>query len=79
MKILVTGCNGQVGRNLVEQGTEYGWSIIGMSKAELDVGNGQSVLEKIELLKPDLIVNAAAFTGVDAAETSVEAESPRIS
>ena len=44
-----------------------------MSKAELDVGNGQSVLEKIELLKPDLIVNAAAFTGVDAAETSVEA------
>ncbi|EPF1450374.1 MULTISPECIES: dTDP-4-dehydrorhamnose reductase [Pseudomonadales] len=73
MKILVTGCNGQVGRNLVEQGTEYGWSIIGMSKAELDVGNGQSVLEKIELLKPDLIVNAAAFTCVDAAETSVEA------
>ncbi|RCL60601.1 MAG: NAD-dependent epimerase/dehydratase family protein [Pseudomonas sp.] len=35
MKILVTGCNGQVGRNLVEQGTEYGWSIIGMSKETL--------------------------------------------
>ncbi|RRW31195.1 dTDP-4-dehydrorhamnose reductase [Stutzerimonas stutzeri] len=73
MKMLITGSNGQVGRSLVEEGAKRGLDLIGLGKAELDVSCPRSVANAVKLANPDLIINAAAYTAVDAAEEQVEA------
>ena len=72
MKILVTGKNGQVGRSLMDQGESYGFTMFGMSSAELDITNIRNVDSVISQIKPDLVINAAAYTAVDKAETDMK-------
>ncbi|QGG80637.1 dTDP-4-dehydrorhamnose reductase [Litorivicinus lipolyticus] len=69
MRVLVTGKNGQVGRCLMDQGESYGFAMFGMSSAELDITNIRNVDSVISQIKPDLVINAAAYTAVDKAET----------
>lgn len=68
MKTLVLGCNGQLGRaletNLPDE-TEY----LGYDLPELDITNSDAVGEICHALQPDLVVNAAAYTAVDQAES----------
>ena len=69
MRILVTGKNGQVGSSLMLLGDSFGFSMIGMSSTELDVTNIKNVDAVVAQVKPDLIINAAAYTAVDNAES----------
>ncbi len=71
-RIVVTGAAGQLGRDLLATTWPTGWSIHGLTRADLDVTDREGVLETLDRLRPDLIVNAAAYTGVDAAEDEPE-------
>ena len=65
--VLVTGANGQVGRNICRV-FDGSFDVIGLSRRELDVGE-ESVVHKIfDLVRPDIVINAAAYTKVDDAE-----------
>jgi dTDP-4-dehydrorhamnose reductase len=72
--ILVTGGNGQLGKSIqfVEQQFGKGDTYIYLSSAELDVTNENQVKAAIEKYKPAYIVNCAAYTGVDKAESEKE-------
>lgn len=71
MKILVTGANGQVGSELVQQGTLQGVQIIATGKAELDITQSEAVKNKIFAEQPNMVINASAYTAVDRAEEEV--------
>jgi dTDP-4-dehydrorhamnose reductase len=68
MKILVLGSNGQLGLCLKDQFIETNHSVIYSSRAEIDLRDIKALKNKILLIKPDLVINAAAFTAVDNAE-----------
>lgn len=73
MKLLITGSRGQVGCNLVEQATCRGWTLLACDYDELDITDRDAVLRQVTQFAPDLIINAAAHTAVDKAETEVSA------
>jgi dTDP-4-dehydrorhamnose reductase len=69
MRIIITGKNGQVARALVERvGRFPKISIAAVGRPQLDLENAATVLPTIADARPDLIVNAAAYTAVDRAE-----------
>lgn len=72
LKIFVTGSTGQVGFELLRSLSPLG-KIIAPTRAELDLMDLDAVSRFLEQHKPDLIVNAAAWTAVDAAEEQKEA------
>lgn len=71
MKVLVTGSNGQVGNCLVHQLEKTNWQVRTFDKADLDITDYEKVLKAVNDFKPDIIINAAAYTQVDKAETEV--------
>ncbi len=72
MKILVTGANGQVGFCLVNQLKNTDWDFLALTRQELDISDLKQVEKIIGDYQPDLIINAAAFTAVDKAESEIE-------
>lgn len=68
MRILVTGAGGQLGQDLVAHCAAMGDDVIGARRAELDVGDRDAVLGTVTTLRPDVVVNTAAWTAVDACE-----------
>lgn len=68
MKILLVGKNGQVGSELQTSLASLG-NLTAWDRQDLDLSNADSIREKIRKLQPDVIVNAAAYTAVDKAET----------
>lgn len=72
MRILVCGASGQVGHELVDRAPSHGLDVLGLSRTKLDITDGDHVCEVVEHFKPALIINAAAYTHVDNAETNVE-------
>ena len=71
-KIMITGCNGQLGRAMNEALKGYDVEITNTDVAELDITNIEKVTEFVRGLKPDVIVNCAAYTAVDKAETDYD-------
>ncbi len=69
MQILVTGANGQLGRELqhLAPNTEHEWCFTDIKT--LDLCNRPSIQAAFEDFQPDLCINAAAYTNVDAAES----------
>jgi len=66
LRALVTGADGQLGRELVARlGADLAWS---GGRAELDVTNGNAVVTVLERVRPDVVFNAAAYNRVDKAE-----------
>ena len=69
-KILVIGSQGQVGSELQELAKEYpSFQFVFYDVTEMDIVNKELVNEEIEALKPDYLINCAAYTAVDKAET----------
>ena len=70
-RILLTGKNGQVGfelqRNLARLGR-----VFALGRDQLDLTDPDSIRRAVRDAKPDLIVNAAAYTAVDRAESEPE-------
>ena len=73
MKLLVTGTKGQVASSLAALSGHDALEIVCVGRPELDLADAGNIAEIIERTKPDVVVNAAAWTAVDAAETSKEA------
>lgn len=73
MKLLITGKNGQVGNSLVEQLNDLPEIVsLSLGKEELDITNETQVNQVISNFNPDIIINAAAYTAVDKAESEIE-------
>ncbi|GDY24136.1 NAD(P)-dependent oxidoreductase [Agarivorans sp. Toyoura001] len=73
MKILLTGANGQLGsclQDLAETNPQF--TVIATDFQDLDITNEQAVIDFVASTQPDVIVNAAAHTAVDKAQTEVE-------
>jgi dTDP-4-dehydrorhamnose reductase len=68
MKILVTGANGQVGHCLQQHLRNNNWDFVALTRAELDISDAQAVDTAVAQIRPDVIINAAAYTAVDKAE-----------
>jgi dTDP-4-dehydrorhamnose reductase len=66
-RILLTGINGQVGHALLSQLS--GYDVIGLSRHDLDLTNVDAIRSVIREIKPDLMINPAAYTAVDKAES----------
>lgn len=73
MKVLITGKNGQVGSCLVSQLTDIpSIDFLALGREELDITNADQVNEVVNKYQPTVIINAAAYTAVDKAESEVE-------
>ena len=72
MRILVTGAEGQLGRELAETLPERGHEAVMLSRGDLDILDAGAVEGAIEAHSPGLVVNAAAYTDVDGCETETE-------
>jgi dTDP-4-dehydrorhamnose reductase len=72
VKLLVTGAAGMLGRDVLLAAGNAGHDVIGYGRAELDVSDPASVGRKLDLERPDVVVNCAAWTDVDGAEESEE-------
>ena len=70
-KFLITGAKGQVGHCLTQQ-LQGKHEILAVDRDELDITDQSAVQEAVENFRPDVIINAAAHTAVDRAETEVE-------
>ncbi|WP_088188396.1 dTDP-4-dehydrorhamnose reductase [Desulfosporosinus sp. FKA] len=72
MKVLVTGSNGQLGYDVVNELEKRGHTAIGVGIQEMDITENKSVSEVITKANPDAVIHCAAWTAVDAAEDNVE-------
>lgn len=73
MRILVTGANGQLGTELTRKGKAFHVDISPFDLPELDISDQSRVEKIVSETRPDLIINAAAYTNVDLAEDQPEA------
>jgi dTDP-4-dehydrorhamnose reductase len=69
MPILITGAYGQLGRELCAQ---IGADAVGIDCDTLDLCDGPGILRAVAEARPQLVINCAAYTQVDKAETDVE-------
>lgn len=72
VNVLVTGAEGQVARCLAEAAEACGCSVVAMGRPELDITRSETIAGAIAARRPDVIVNAAAYTAVDKAESEPE-------
>lgn len=70
MRILITGANGQVGQALIENAKLRHIDILAYSKGTLDISSETMVEITLNRYQPDVVINAAAYTNVEQAETS---------
>lgn len=72
-KIIVTGCNGQLGRAINKQYENHPEiELVNTDVGELDITNIEEVMELVTKVEPYAIINCAAHTGVDACETDTD-------
>lgn len=72
-KIVVVGSTGQLGNELKQLAIEYpDYEFFFFDRKELDIVQKEKVLKKIQEIKPQFLVNCAAYTAVDKAETDFE-------
>jgi dTDP-4-dehydrorhamnose reductase len=72
MRILLTGKNGQLGRCFQDVLTGTDHTLFAYDSTELNIADARQVAAVIQQVTPDIIVNAAAYTAVDKAETDLE-------
>ena len=73
MKVLITGANGQLGRELTNQYKDKkGIDLILAKREDLDISNVKEVYSFVNENKPDVIINCAALTAVDKCESEID-------
>ena len=73
MRVLVAGASGQVALSLVEAARARKVELMALGRPQLDIGDEGSIARAVASVKPDLVINAAAYTTVDLAESEPEA------
>lgn len=68
MVLMVLGSDGQVGSALRWKALERGTGVIGLNRAELDITQAGRVMDAVRDLRPEAVINCAAWTDVDGAE-----------
>jgi len=68
--LLVTGAGGMLGRDVVRAASRRGHGVYGVDRAKLDICDADAVLAVLGRLQPDVVINCAAFTDVDGAESA---------
>lgn len=71
MKILITGSTGQLSREL-QLALAGDGKVLALGHRALDLAEPTQIRQQVRLLRPDLIINAAAYTAVDAAQSDRE-------
>jgi dTDP-4-dehydrorhamnose reductase len=69
MKVVIFGANGQLGRELMEDANAYGFEAMGLDIETLDIADRASVEGAVSDNLPAMVINAAAYTAVDQAES----------
>jgi dTDP-4-dehydrorhamnose reductase len=72
MKVLITGANGMVARATHAHCREIGDDVVALTHSELDISNRERVLRTFMGHKPEIVLNCAAYTKVDGAESDEE-------
>jgi len=72
MKVLIAGAGGQVGCELHQLACAQGLDVTAFAHKSLDITDAVSVQQVIGAARPDVVINAAAYTAVDRAETEPE-------
>jgi len=67
VRALITGGGGQLARAWT-RAAGPGWEVSALTRSQLDIGDEAATAQAVEALRPDVIVNAAAFTAVDLAQ-----------
>lgn len=84
MKILVTGANGQLGRCLADVLKGCDAELFFLDRAQMDLSAPDTLRAQLDKLRPDFVINAAAYTAVDKAESEpdlallINAKSPEV-
>lgn len=68
MRVMITGAQGQIGQALLRD-TPLGFEVHGLARASLDIAHEDAVRATVARIQPDAILNAAAYTAVDRAES----------
>jgi dTDP-4-dehydrorhamnose reductase len=71
VKVLITGAGGQVGR-ILSSDAPPGVEVLACGHKDLDIADASAVSDYVRLHAPDVIINAAAYTAVDRAESEPE-------
>ena len=72
MRLLVVGRTGQLGTALAAALPATGWEVTALEVPELDLTDPASIEAAVAATRPQVVVNAAAYTAVDAAESQVD-------
>ncbi|WP_153980082.1 dTDP-4-dehydrorhamnose reductase [Paenibacillus xylanilyticus] len=72
MKVLVTGANGQLGRDVTLLLEKEGHSVLACTRDQLEITNQHNCNNVISTYRPEIVIHCAAYTAVDAAETDVD-------
>ncbi|MBM3486175.1 MAG: dTDP-4-dehydrorhamnose reductase [Alphaproteobacteria bacterium] len=67
--LVVFGAGGQVGREVAVGAADAGWRAVGYDRAAVDIARADDVMRALETTPASVVVNAASYTAVDAAET----------
>src|SRR5947208_6432633 len=73
MKLLVLGAGGQVGRELCRRAWPAGYRLATFDRSDVDITREDSIAAAMQRERPDMVINAAAYTAVDRAETEPDA------
>ena len=73
MKVLITGANGMVARAAVLYCESIGDAVIPLTRSELDISDHPAVMSAFDKHRPEAVLNCAAYTDVDGAESNPEA------
>lgn len=72
MKVLVTGAEGLLGRDVCKVFSQQGYAVKPFSHAALDITSVENVTRVLNEEKPEVVIHCAAYTNVDAAENDFE-------
>jgi len=69
MRVLITGAAGMLGRDVEEVARHAGHDVVALARADLDITDAGAVHHAVAAVAPDTVINCAAWTDVDLAET----------